>query len=147
MQPISGILGHIVQHNLTYSLNNNALWWTMATSMGYFRPVHDHVVEGKGVHQNCLLYTLFIKWTIELSGIGHHLFPIWVASASMTVILSCCVQPYWEVLWVFVPGKLLAGSKNHPKLSEVNLNCDDIFIMFKASTQQGAGRPICWGFV
>ena len=106
--PISCILCHIVQHNLTYSLNNNALWWTM----GYFCPVHDHVVEGKGVHQNCLLYTLFIKWTIELSGIGHHLFPIWVASASMTAILSCGVQPHWEGPVVFsCLGSFWLGSK------------------------------------
>ena len=40
-----------------------------------------------------------------------------------------------KVLWVFVPGKLLAGLKN-PVVSVVNLNCD-IFIMFKASTGWG----------
>ena len=34
---------------------------------------------------------IFIKWTIGLSGVGHHLFAIWVASASMTATLSRCV--------------------------------------------------------
>ena len=52
-----------------------------------------------------------------------------------------------KVLWVFVPGKLLAGLNNPFKLSVVNLYGDDIFIMFKASTQQGADWSISWAFV
>ena len=36
-------------------------------------------------------WTLFIKWTIGLSGVGHHLFTIWVASAGMTATLSMYV--------------------------------------------------------
>ena len=46
-------------------------------------------------------------------------------------------SPAQKVLWVFVLGKLLVGLKKNLKLSVVNLNCDDIFIMFKANTQQG----------
>ena len=33
------------------------------------------------------------------------------------------------------------------QLSEVNLNCDDIFIKFKASTQQGTDSEIGWAFL
>ena len=47
-------------------------------------------------------------------------------------------SPAKNVLWVFIPGKLLAGLKKNLKHSVVNINCDDIFIMFKASTQQEA---------
>ena len=56
-------------------------------------------------------------------------------------------SPTGKVLWVFVPGKLPARFKTPLKLSVVNLNCDDIFIMFKASTHQGADWFIGWTFV
>ena len=56
-------------------------------------------------------------------------------------------SPAGKVLWVFVSGKLLTGFKTPLKLSEVNLNCDDIFIMFKDSTQQGADGSISWAFL
>ena len=56
-------------------------------------------------------------------------------------------SPTGKVLWVFVPGKLVAGFKNPLKLWVVNLNCDDIFIMFKATTQQGADCSFSWAFV
>ena len=55
-------------------------------------------------------------------------------------------SPAMRVLWVFVPGKLQSGFKTPLKLSVINLNCD-IFIMFKASTQQGLigslAEPLC----
>ena len=76
----------------------NIIWHIVWTTMPYGEPwpfwwaILDHVGEGKGVHQNCLLDTLFIKWTIELIGIGHYLFLIWVASASMTATLS---RSFW----------------------------------------------------
>ena len=43
-----------------------------------------------------------------------------------------------KAVWVFVSGGLQPGSENPLKLSEVNLSCDDIFIIIKASTQHGA---------
>ena len=52
-----------------------------------------------------------------------------------------------KAVWVFVSGGLYPGSENRHKLSEVNLSCDDIFIIIKASTQQGANRLIGWAFV
>ena len=42
-----------------------------------------------------------------------------------------------KTLWVFVPGKLLAGFRKPQKLSEINLSGGDIFIIFKESAQQG----------
>ena len=71
------------------------------------------------------------------------------ARASTTVVLNLHAvnSPAGKVLWVSVPGKLLAGFEKPLKLSEVILNCDDIFIMFKASTQQGADWSISWAFV
>ena len=82
---------HIVQQNLTYSLNN-ALWWTMVTLMGYLCPVHNHISEGKGVNRNCLWDTLFISWYIELNRVGYHLVLIWVASVSTTLSRSVLVE-------------------------------------------------------
>ena len=41
-----------------------------------------------------------------------------------------------------VPGKLLAGFRKLFKLSEVHVLSDDIFIMLRASTQQGTHRLI-----
>ena len=46
-------------------------------------------------------------------------------------------SPSGKVLWVFVPGELLDGLKIPLNPSVVNLNCDAIFIMLKASTQWG----------
>ena len=56
-------------------------------------------------------------------------------------------SPAGKVLWVFVHGRLLVGLKNTLKLSVVKLNCDDLFIMLKASTQQEADWSISWAFV
>ena len=52
-----------------------------------------------------------------------------------------------KAVWVFVSGGLLPGSENPLKLSEVNLSCDDIFIIIKATTQQGANWLIGSAFV
>ena len=64
----------------------------------------------------------------------------------MQIKIHAVFIPAKKVLWVFVPRKLLAGLKNL-KPTVVNLNCDDIFIMFKASTQQGADWFIDWAVV
>ena len=50
-------------------------------------------------------------------------------------------------VWVFVSGGLQPGSENPLKLSDVNLSCGDIFIVIKASTQQGAHWLIGCAFV
>ena len=42
-----------------------------------------------------------------------------------------------KALYVFAPGKRLAGYRKPLKLSKVNVNVDDIFIIFKEGTQQG----------
>ena len=47
------------------------------------------LVKAKGFIRTAC-WTLFIKWTIGLRGVGHHLFIIWVASASMPATLSRC---------------------------------------------------------
>ena len=52
-----------------------------------------------------------------------------------------------KALWIFLPGNLLPSSENPLKLSEVNLSCGDIFIMTKATTQQGANWLIASAFV
>ena len=51
-----------------------------------------------------------------------------------------------KAVWVFVSGGLWPGSENPLKLSEVNLNWGDIFIIIKASTQQEANWLIGWAF-
>ena len=38
-----------------------------------------------------------------------------------------------KAVWVFVSGGLWPGSENSFKLSEVNLSCGDIFIIFAKS--------------
>ena len=48
------------------------------------------LVKAKGFIRTAC-WTIFIKWTIGLSGVGHHMFTIWVASVSMTATLSRCV--------------------------------------------------------
>ena len=50
-------------------------------------------------------------------------------------------------VWVFVSEGLQPCSENPLKLSEVNLSCGDIFIIIKASTQQGANWLIGWAVV
>ena len=52
-----------------------------------------------------------------------------------------------KAVWVFVFGDLQPGSENPLKLSEVNLSCGDIFVIIKASTQQGDNWLIGWAFV
>ena len=56
-------------------------------------------------------------------------------------LIQCCVQPRWEG-----PVDIRSWQDSgRVKLSAVNLNCDVIFIMFKASTQ-GEGEWE-WGWL
>ena len=69
------------------------------------------LVKAKGFIRTAC-WTLFIKWTIRLSGVGHHLFTIWVASASMTTTLSNFLQVYkTPCYWTFC--KLLGLALAH----------------------------------
>ena len=60
------------------------------------------------------------------------------SSHSLNKVLHAVNITAGKAVWVFVSGGLQPGSENPLKLSEVNLSCGDIFIIIKASTQQGA---------
>ena len=64
------------------------------------------------------------------------------------MLLPCCVQPHWEGPVGFYSWEASGWVQKPLKLSVVNLNCDDIFIMFKSSTHSwgldGAlSEPLC----
>ena len=46
-----------------------------------------------------------------------------------------CVDSWWEGAGVFIAVKLLDGFGNSFKLSEISLNCDDVFLIFNPRTQ------------
>ena len=61
----------------------------------------------------------------------------WLFDKSDSHYIHIADTPAGKALWAFIPGKLSARVRNPFKLSEVNEIGNDIFIMFKASTQQG----------
>ena len=52
-----------------------------------------------------------------------------------------------KAVWVFLSGSFKPGLENPFKQSEVNQSCGNIFIIIKASTQQGCNWLTDWAFV
>ena len=61
--------------------------------------------------------------------------------------LTLCTISLGRYIPLCVPGKLLAGFRKSFKLSQVHVRSDDIFIILRASTQQGTNWLIGLAFV